>query len=86
MKDFFHPGTEDKVAVDLNRALEGTITVSRNEWKYVAEIITDLDPALPLVHCLPQELNQVFLTSSSTPPRPSGKWWTATPRTRKASR
>lgn len=61
MKDFSHPGTEDKVAVDLNRALEGTITVSRNEWKYVAEIITDLDPALPLVHCLPQELNQVFL-------------------------
>ncbi len=61
MKDFSHPGTEDKVAVDLNRALEGTITVSRNEWKYVAEIITDLDPALPLVHCLPHELNQVFL-------------------------
>ncbi len=61
MKDFSHPGTEDKVAVDLNRALEGTITVSRNEWKYVAEIITDLDPNLPLVHCLPQELNQVFL-------------------------
>ncbi|MFW6147705.1 MAG: ATP-binding protein [Thermodesulfobacteriota bacterium] len=61
MKEFSHPGVKDKTAVDINRAIETTITVSRNEWKYVSEMETDLDPSLPLVPCLPGELNQVFL-------------------------
>lgn len=33
----------------------------KNEWKYVAELATDLDPSLPLVQCDPGEINQVFL-------------------------
>ncbi len=61
MKDFSHPGTEEKTEVDLNRLIESTITVSRNEWKYVAEVVPDLDPDLPPVPCLPGEFNQVIL-------------------------
>ncbi|MFH1350020.1 MAG: PAS domain S-box protein [Pseudomonadota bacterium] len=61
MKEFSHPGVDEKTAVDINRALESTITVARNEWKYVAEMETDFDPALPPVPCFPGELNQVFL-------------------------
>ena len=61
MKEFSHPGSGEKTAHDINRALESTITVARNEWKYVAEMETDFDPDLPLVPCLPGELNQVFL-------------------------
>ena len=61
MKDFSHPGTTHKVATDLNRALDSTLTVAYNEWKYVADLVTDFDPGLPLVFCLPAELNQVFL-------------------------
>ncbi|SPD74165.1 conserved hypothetical protein [uncultured Desulfobacterium sp.] len=61
MKDFSHPGTTEKTAVDLNKALDSTITISRNEWKYVAEMETDFDDSLPLVQCLPGEINQVFL-------------------------
>ncbi len=61
MKEFSHPGVKEKVAVDINRAIENTLTVSRNEWKYMAEIETDLAPSLPLIPCLPGELNQVFL-------------------------
>jgi two-component system, NtrC family, sensor kinase len=61
MKDFSHPGGETKQAVDLNRALESTLTVCRNEWKYVADAATAFDPDLPLVTCLPGECNQVFL-------------------------
>ena len=26
--------------VDLNQAIESTLTVCRNEWKYVAEVVT----------------------------------------------
>ncbi len=61
MREFSHPGSEEKTNVDINRALESTVTVSRNEWKYVAELETDLAPDLPMVSCLPGEMNQVFL-------------------------
>jgi signal transduction histidine kinase len=61
MKEFSHPGQEEKTAVDINKAVESTITVARNEWKYVADMVTDFDPALPTVPCFPGELNQVIL-------------------------
>lgn len=61
MKEFSHPGTGNMTAIDLNHAIESTATVCRNEWKYVAELLTDFDPNLPPVHCLPGELNQVIL-------------------------
>lgn len=61
MKDFSHPGTKEKAFSNINSAIEGTITISRNEWKYVAELKTDLDPNLPTVFCVISEINQVVL-------------------------
>jgi PAS domain S-box-containing protein len=61
MKDFSHPGSNEKTAIDLNRAIDSTLTVASNEWKYVAELVTDFDPELPPVFCLPGEFNQVIL-------------------------
>ncbi|BDU77758.1 PAS domain S-box protein [Mesoterricola sediminis] len=61
MKDFSHPGGEAMVQVDLNRSIESTVTVSRHEWKYVADLVLDLDPGLPPVLCHPGEINQAVL-------------------------
>jgi PAS domain S-box-containing protein len=61
MKEFSHPGRNEKTPLDLNRAIESTITVSRNEWKYVADVEAHFDPTLPPVHCYPGEFNQVML-------------------------
>lgn len=61
MKEFSHPGTGKKVLLDLNRAIESTVTVTRNEWKYVADMKLSLDADLPMVSCLPGEFNQVIL-------------------------
>jgi signal transduction histidine kinase len=61
MKEFSHPGTDAKTNVDLNKAIENTVTVARNEWKYLAEVVMELDKSLPLVPCLPGEINQVIL-------------------------
>jgi signal transduction histidine kinase len=61
MKEFSHPGSEEKRAVDINKAIETTVTVARNEWKYVADVVTQLDSCLPLVPCLGGEFNQVIL-------------------------
>jgi signal transduction histidine kinase len=61
MKEFSHPGSGEKTPIDINRAIESTITVARNEWKYVAEVVTEFDSGLPFVLCLPGEFNQVIL-------------------------
>jgi len=61
MKEFSHPGAVEKVPVDINRAIESTILISKNEWKYVSEVTTDLAPDLPPVPCVAGEFNQVIL-------------------------
>lgn len=61
MKDYSHPGRREKQWTNVNAALENTLTVTRNEWKYVAEAVTELDPDLPEILCLAAELNQVFM-------------------------
>ena len=61
MKEFSHPDRGEKIPTDLNRAIENTITVARNEWKYVAQVQTEFSPTLPLVNCYPGQINQVIL-------------------------
>ena len=61
MKELSHPGCDEKAAVNINHALETTKTVSTNEWKYVAEMVMELDEDLRVVSGLQGELNQVFL-------------------------
>jgi signal transduction histidine kinase len=61
MKDFSRPNSAEKVHADLNRAIESTITVARNEWKYVADVVTDLSPDLPPIQCHIGQINQVVL-------------------------
>lgn len=61
MKEFSHPGGDEKQLVDLNHAIETTISVARNEWKYVSEMKTEFAPDLPMVPCFIGDLNQVIL-------------------------
>jgi PAS domain S-box-containing protein len=61
MKEFSHPGGNEREAVDINHAIDSTLVVCRNEWKYVAEMETDFDKLLPLVPCFPDQLNQAVL-------------------------
>ena len=61
MKAFSHPDSAEKTATNLNRAVESTITVARNEWKYVADLVTDFDDSIPPVICYPGDINQVVL-------------------------
>ncbi len=61
MKIFAHPGGGEKEPIDINKEIEKTITITRNEWKYVADLITDFDATLPTVPCHRAEFNQVIL-------------------------
>jgi len=61
MKAFAHPGQESLAPADLNEAISNTIAVARNEYKYVADVETELAKDLPGGECMIGELNQVFL-------------------------
>ena len=61
MKEFSHPGNKEKSLADLNKAIESTTTVARNEWKYVADLKLELEPELPPVPCFLGEFNQCLL-------------------------
>jgi PAS domain S-box-containing protein len=60
MKQFAHPDRKEKSPVDLNAALLSTLTIARNEYKYVAELETNFG-AIPPVVCHAGEINQVVL-------------------------
>jgi len=60
MKEFAHPDREEMVATDLNRSIQATLEIARNEYKYVA----DVEPTfgdLPPITCHAGDLNQVVL-------------------------
>jgi PAS domain S-box-containing protein len=61
MKEFSHPGSDGMAYSDINDAIETTVTVARNEWKYVADMELDLDKEMPAVPCVVGQINQVFL-------------------------
>jgi signal transduction histidine kinase len=60
MKEFAHQDAGQIVPTDINRALERTITIARNEWKYAADLETEFQP-LPDVPCIASAIRQVFL-------------------------
>ena len=60
MREFSHPDQREKTPTDLNKLLQSTLAVARNEYKYVADVETDF-AELPDMLCHPGELGQVFL-------------------------
>ena len=60
MKEFAHPDRTEMVATDLNRAIQATLEIARNEYKYVADVEQSFGD-LPLVTCHAGDLNQVIL-------------------------
>jgi signal transduction histidine kinase len=61
VKQFSHPTGDSVTIVDLNHEIHSAIAVSRNEWKNVADVATDLDPALPPMTAHLHDIQQVLL-------------------------
>ncbi len=61
MKLLSHPGSADRVDIDINKAVESTVIVSRNVHKYVAKVEMNLDDRSPRVKAYGDELNQVIM-------------------------
>jgi len=60
MRELAHPDRPEMSEVDLNHVIRNALVVARAQYKYVAEVETDLAP-LPPVCCHAGELNQVML-------------------------
>jgi signal transduction histidine kinase len=60
LKELAHPSATEKVELDLNQAIGTALTVAKHEYKYVADIKTDLG-SLPPVKCHPGEIHQVLI-------------------------
>jgi len=60
MKEFAYPDKAKKTAADLNQAIQSTLVIANNEYKYVALIETEFGK-LPPVQCYLGEINQVVL-------------------------
>ena len=61
MKEFSHPGGVERAMLDVNRLAGSAATLTRNEWKYVADLKLELEEPLPPVAGFAAELNQVFM-------------------------
>ncbi|MEM7672498.1 MAG: ATP-binding protein [Verrucomicrobiota bacterium] len=61
MKTFSHPSTESLASASINKIVEDTVTLSKNEWKYVSELEMELAPDLPNATCSISEVSQVLL-------------------------
>lgn len=61
MKIFSHPGKENMQEVDINKYIESTVILARNEWRYLADLQFDFSNNLPLVNCFQGEISQVIL-------------------------
>jgi two-component system NtrC family sensor kinase len=60
LKDFSHVDEAEWQFADLIAGLESTVNVVWHELKYKAEIVRELHP-LPIVRCIPAQINQVFM-------------------------
>lgn len=61
LKDFSHAGGDDDWQwANLHACLESTLNIVNNEIKYKAGVIKEFG-VIPLVWCLPHQLNQVFM-------------------------
>jgi PAS domain S-box-containing protein len=69
MKEFAHPDAHEQSPADINHAIETTLLVARNEYKYHASVHSEqmhVMRLLPVAHqyltkpCLPERLEQVI--------------------------
>jgi PAS domain S-box-containing protein len=60
MKEFAHPDLKEMSPVDLNQAIQSTLVIARNEYKYVADVETHF-AELPRVTCHAGDVNQAIL-------------------------
>ncbi len=61
MREFSHERPNEFVRVNLKKLIDNTLIISKNAWKYVAEVETNYGENLPPGKCLQSDMNQVIV-------------------------
>jgi|GEM_PF-874260 len=61
VKRFSHPDSDSFKAINVNKEIANTITISKNEWKSIALLTSEFGENIPSLHCIPSDFNQVML-------------------------
>ena len=61
LKEFSHQGRGGRERIDINQMIENAITLTRNEWKFVAAVERDLAPGLPPIAAAGYECGQLLV-------------------------
>lgn len=61
MKNYSHQSGGEMLEINLNEAIEDAVTLTRNEWKYVADLKLELEKAMPPLICEGSAVNQVLV-------------------------
>lgn len=61
VKFYAHPGAIEKRKIDLNEVIRNTAIVTRNQWKYVAELEEKLDENLPQIEANDGQITQLLV-------------------------
>jgi len=80
LKDFSHVDEADKQWANLERGLDSTLNVARNEIKYKADVVKEY-AGIPDIECIPSQLNQVFMNLIVNAAQAIGERGTITVRT-----
>jgi signal transduction histidine kinase len=61
LKEFSHPGSDELVPMDLNHLVRTATTITRNAWRYLAQLELELNLDLPPALGNPQAFGQVLI-------------------------
>jgi len=61
IKEFAHPDSDAMSVQDLGRVIENTLTVSRNQWRHLAEVNCEIGDGLEDVPCYAGKLSQALI-------------------------
>ncbi|QJB57187.1 ATP-binding protein [Pseudodesulfovibrio sp. zrk46] len=61
LKRFAHPNTKDLVQVRIDEVVDNIVEITRNEWKYIAEVTTGYQDDRLCIEGIPGEIGQIVL-------------------------
>ena len=61
IKEYCYPTSKTPSLIDVNHLIEMVSTVTRNQWKYVGELVFQLEDNLPPITAIEGEINQVLV-------------------------
>jgi len=61
IREFCYPSSKSPTPLSLNHLIEIAMTVTRNKWKYAAQMELNLDEALPVIMAIEGEIYQILV-------------------------